>query len=181
MGASEATQRVERLIEDNLPGLLAYFLGRARDPEDAADLLGDTLLVLWRKARVVPVDDVEARMWVYGVARRVTSTQRRSRRRRSALAEQLRSQLHAEAQAAEPLGHDLGAALQELDPLDREIIRLVHWDGFTQVEAARHLQLPEGTVRSRHHRARRRLRALLESPADQPSPLRRHEPSGRVR
>ncbi len=172
MGASEASQRVERLIEDNLPDLLAYFLGRVRDADDAADLLGDTLLVLWRKARAVPADEVEARMWLYGVAKRVLSTQRRGRRRRSALTEQLRSQLHAEAQATEHAGPDLSAALEELHPLDREIIRLVHWDGFTQVEAAQHLQLPEGTVRSRHHRARQRLRTLLEAPADRATALR---------
>ncbi|MGI8535673.1 MAG: RNA polymerase sigma factor [Mycobacteriales bacterium] len=35
------------------------------------------------------------------------------------------------------------------------------WEGFTQAQVARHLDLPEGTVRSRTHRARQRLREVL--------------------
>jgi RNA polymerase sigma-70 factor (ECF subfamily) len=52
-------------------------------------------------------------------------------------------------------------ALAQLPEIDQEIIRLVHWDGFSQVEVARPLDMPEATVRSRHLRARQRLRALL--------------------
>jgi len=46
---------------------------------------------------------------------------------------------------------------------DREIIMLVHCDGFTLVDAGRLLRLRATTARSRYHRARNRLRAIVET------------------
>ena len=59
------------------------------------------------------------------------------------------------------LHEELHAALSALDQVDREIIALVHWDGFALVEASRILGMKEGTVRSRYHRARAALRTQL--------------------
>lgn len=167
MGSRDDAVRVSRLVEQFTPGLLAYFLRRVDTPADAADLLSDTLLVLWRKARDVPHEDSEARMWMYGVARQVLLTHKRAHSRRSALHDRLRSELAAQPtpDTADREAAELHAALAQLDPTDREILRLVHWDGFSQADAARLLHLPEGTVRSRHLRARRRLRATLAPPA----------------
>ena len=55
------------------------------------------------------------------------------------------------------------AGLRGLNPLDRKIIRLHYWDEFTLAQIAQHLEQPEGTIRSRHHRARQRLRDLLSA------------------
>jgi RNA polymerase sigma-70 factor (ECF subfamily) len=41
-----------------------------------------------------------------------------------------------------------------IDALDREIIMLVHWEGFTSEEVARILGVKPATVRSRHLRIR---------------------------
>lgn len=160
--AGKLEDRVERLIETNTPALLAFLVRRTSDPADAADLLGDTLLVIWRRAKALPGDDSEARLWIFGVARRVLANQRRRERRRNALQDLLRDQIAATAREPDTDGIDLAAALRQLPEVDQEIIRLVHWDGFRQAEAARLLGLPEGTVRSRHHRARQQLRGMLE-------------------
>ncbi|MCW3017623.1 MAG: polymerase, sigma-24 subunit, subfamily, partial [Solirubrobacterales bacterium] len=53
------------------------------------------------------------------------------------------------------------AALARLDEEDREILRLTSWEGLTPTEIAAVLQVPGVTVRSRLHRARKRLRAEL--------------------
>lgn len=168
MAESESSDRLHHSIESNVAGLLAYFYRRGQTPEDAADLLNDTLLVLWRKETALPDNDTEARMWVYGVARRVLSTHRRTERRRSTLHAKLRSEL------AGSMGHTrhpgtesqtVHSALDALDILDQEIIRLVYWDGFSLAETSRLLDLPEGTVRSRHHRARTSLKQHLSNAA----------------
>jgi len=162
MASKDLEDRVERLIEANTAALLAFFVRRTSDPADAADLLGDTLLVLWRRARALPADDAEARLWMFGVARRVLANQRRGQRRQSALQDRLREQIATTAHEPDADGIDLAAALRQLPDLDQEIIRLVHWDGFSQADTARLLGMPEGTVRSRHHRARDQLRGMLE-------------------
>jgi RNA polymerase sigma-70 factor (ECF subfamily) len=163
-----AHARVQTLAVDLAPDLLAYFVRRVDTREDAADLLSETLTVLVRRARDIPADDVEARLWTYGVARKVLGTHRRTLRRRGALLERLRGELHVASTSAPPseAADLINAALQDLDPIDQEIIRLVHWDGFTQAEVARVLERPEGTVRSRYARARARLKDAIAEMAE---------------
>lgn len=71
---------------------------------------------------------------------------------------------------AEALRHELEArfrvALDRLDPPDREILILRHFDGLGNGEAARSLGLSEAAAGMRYLRALRRLRALLgETPS----------------
>jgi RNA polymerase sigma-70 factor, ECF subfamily len=53
-------------------------------------------------------------------------------------------------------------ALGTLADGDQRMLRLRYGEDLTQVEVARRLGLPEGTVKVRLHRARRRMRRLLE-------------------
>lgn len=161
MGA--ANDRVQALAEHLAPDLLNYFARRVTPPADAADLLSDTLLVICRRAHHLPGDDQQARLWAFGVARKVLAGQRRSTRRRGALVTRLQEEL----ERTDGVGHEdrsvehLHTALVTLDPLDREIIRLVHWEGFSQAEVAQILDRPAGTTRSRYARARAALRSEL--------------------
>lgn len=157
-------ERVAQLVKDHAGSLLDYFIRRMPEREDAADLLGETLVVVWRKARSIPSDPVEARMWMFGIARRVLSQGWRSHARRHALTKRLAQHL-AESVPAEEQDHTacVRTAITKLNSVDQEIIRLVYWDGFTLVEAARHLGMNAATVRSRHARARSLLQTLLQT------------------
>ena len=53
-------------------------------------------------------------------------------------------------------------ALCSLGEGDRRVLSLRYAEDLTQVEVARRLGVPEGTAKVRLHRARRRLRRLLE-------------------
>jgi RNA polymerase sigma-70 factor (ECF subfamily) len=171
---NDAAARVEALVRAETPRLLGYFARRVVPRTDAADLLGETLLVLWRRADSLPEDPEQARMWMYGVARRVLATHRRGASRRSALGDRLRGELSLDggtagidgSSAAEPADDRLDAvraALERLSASDRDLIALVHWDGFTVAEASRLLHLRLSTGRSRYHRARNRLKAEIEA------------------
>ena len=61
------------------------------------------------------------------------------------------------AASAEVMG-----ALAQLKPVDRDLILLVAWDELTPSEAGQVLGLRPVTARSRLHRARQRLSALLQ-------------------
>jgi RNA polymerase sigma-70 factor (ECF subfamily) len=52
-------------------------------------------------------------------------------------------------------------ALARLPPEEQEVVSLAHYWGFTQTEIAERLEVPVGTVKSRSHRAYRRLARLL--------------------
>lgn len=62
----------------------------------------------------------------------------------------------------------LMSALQALPSAERDVLLLVAWEQLTPAEAATVLGIPQGTVRSRLHRARAALRlALTATPAEQ--------------
>lgn len=60
---------------------------------------------------------------------------------------------------------DLQQALAALPPPMREVLLLVSVEEYTYAEAAAILDVPVGTVMSRLHRARERLRELMLDPA----------------
>ncbi|QYM63676.1 MULTISPECIES: RNA polymerase sigma factor [unclassified Microbacterium] len=129
------------------PDLLAYFERRTASA-DAADLLSETILTAWRRIDDLPKDDIEARMWLFGVARRILANAERASVRRWKLAERLRSHLathpqtHDDAQAS-----DVRDAVRRLPDDLRDLIGLVHWEGFTLEEAARIIGIPASTAR----------------------------------
>ena len=143
--------------------VLAYALPRTAGPEDAADVVAETFLIAWRRARDVPPGP-EARLWLFGVARRVLANQRRGEGRRTRLAERLQSELRA-AIPAQPgpdiAGRAVMRALGRLDKDDRELLLLAGWEELRSAEIARVLEISTVAARTRLHRARRRLRAEL--------------------
>jgi RNA polymerase sigma factor (sigma-70 family) len=52
-------------------------------------------------------------------------------------------------------------AIDELPPIEREVVRLQHLESLTQAEIGERLGVPIGTVKSRSSRAHRRLAARL--------------------
>jgi len=154
---------VEELVAREAVRMLQFFVRRVHNPEDAADLVSETLLIAWRRHASIPTDKDESRMWLYGVGRRVLSTHWRTRRRRGALNDRLRDNLAATSQWAHE-GPDVDGirdAITKLKPVDRELITLVYWDGFTLAEAATLLKVKPATARSRIARARATLKNRL--------------------
>lgn len=159
-----------RIVSGSLPeqlrvssdALLAYFERRIVARQDAADLLAETMLHAWRRCDDAPDDAVEARMWLFGIARNVLTNYARGRRRRRALADRLRLLLARQDDApgtAEALA--VRDAVNRLGPEQAELVRLIHWDGFTVTEAATVLGLNPSTARGRYAAAKERLRALI--------------------
>ncbi|TBN58020.1 sigma-70 family RNA polymerase sigma factor [Glaciihabitans arcticus] len=151
---------VPNFVEREAPALLDYF-GRRVPAEDAADLLGETLVVVWRRVSVIPNDETRARMWLYGVARKVLSGHRRSTKRQTALAEKLRLELSVQPVHEATEFDRVREQIAQLPEIDREIIGLVYWEGFSLTEVAGILGMRPATVRSRHARARATLRLAL--------------------
>jgi len=169
-GACEVTaqSQLSKLYAQHGRHVLAYALRRAPSPEDAADVVADTFLVAWRRLDKVPPEP-EARLWLYGVARRTLANQRRGAERRGRLAEHLRVEaatLLASAPADDERERVL-TALATLSPDDRDLLLLIGWEGLAPAEAAQVLDISAVAARARLHRARRRLGNALEVRANE--------------
>jgi RNA polymerase sigma factor (sigma-70 family) len=67
---------------------------------------------------------------------------------------------------AQSVRAQLAEALARLARPDRDVLLLIGWEQLSYDEAARALGIPVGTVRSRLHRARTKIReALADTPA----------------
>jgi RNA polymerase sigma factor (sigma-70 family) len=164
LGCELAQIRFGQLYRDQGRAILAYALRRVEDPEDAAEVVAETFLVAWRRLDEVPVG-ASARLWLFGVARRVIANLHRAERRRSRLAERLAESLRTELATQPAPAGEAAEALRAMGGLsddDRELLLLVSWEELSPGEAAKVFGISSLAIRSRLHRARRRLRALLE-------------------
>lgn len=154
--------RFERIYAANHAAITGYVLRRTDSPDDAADVIAETFLACWRRLNDVPDGD-SARLWLYGVARRVLANHHRANRRRTALADRLRADLAAAYRARERSGEltTITAAFRSLPAADQELLALAAWERLTTRQIAAVLGCSPNAVRIRRHRARRRFTALL--------------------
>ena len=177
----EREGRFDALFRQYLPDMVAYCGWRSGSRADAQDAVAEVFLAAWRRLEEIP-DGKEARLWLYGTARRVVANQARADRRRTRLsariaeacdgydaeADEMGAALPADAARATAPLTAVHAALAQLRPADREVLLLAEWEGLAPAQIAALMGCPTVTARGRLFRARRRFRhtyeALLASP-----------------
>ena len=164
LGQELAQTRFTRLYREHGRAVLGYALRRVDDSEDAADVVAETFLVAWRRLGEVPIGEAE-RLWLYATARLVLANLHRSERRRTRLGQRLSETLRDELTTSPAPSGEAAEVLRAMRGLaedDRELLLLIAWEELSPGEAARVLGISALAARSRLHRARRRLRRLLE-------------------
>lgn len=162
-------ERVEQLVRNSAPALLGFLLRRCPIPADAADLLSEVYVVLWRRRAELPESEGQARAYAFGVARGVLANEARGRRRRSALVERLRSEVPRTVPPPDVDAIVLRAALEDLEPAQRQILLMAGVHDLATEEIADMLGLTTAAVRQRLRRARGRLRAGLADDVERSS------------
>jgi RNA polymerase sigma factor (sigma-70 family) len=175
-------------FDQHAPAILRY-ARRRLDGQDAAwDIVSDTFTAAWRHWARRPPDD-QLLPWLYAIAANSVRDKRRSIGRQNSLVGKLALD-PAQRPSADPADEVVSrqvitTALSLLPEADREVLRLVAWDGVTDSRAlGAVLGLRPGAARARVHRARRRLRAQLaaagEAAPDEAAPSATSSQSCRV-
>jgi RNA polymerase sigma-70 factor (ECF subfamily) len=161
-------------LYDRHAGWLTVRLSRRCSSLEMVDqAVQDTFLALWRGAVTYRGGgDVGAFIWGIGIRRLIDAIRREAGSRRwSQRALPSEVIVSAEDQVLVGVEHGrLGPALASLSPELRAALEATVLDGLTNAEAAVLLGVPEGTVKSRCHRARQALRVALAEPASSTSP-----------
>lgn len=142
-------------------GWLTARLNRRCSSHDLVDTaVQDTFLDVWKSAgRYKPTGEVAAWIWTIGIRRLIDQMRRRPAPTPVEAPELLRSVITEEIPLA--LGHTpLGNAFAQLDPDLQAVLAATALDGLTNTEAARLLNIPTGTVKSRLARARAILKEV---------------------
>lgn len=146
---------------------LHRYLARRLGSSAADELAAETFAVAFRNwSHLDPARPV--RPWLYGIAANLVRHHwRKERRMLRAYARTGVDPVFAEDDAAveradaDAQQRELGAAIAELRPDQRELLLLHAWAELTDSEIADALGLPIGTVKSRLSRTRARLRNRL--------------------
>jgi RNA polymerase sigma factor (sigma-70 family) len=168
----ELVRRMARGDEDALgevyqryaSGLLAYLLGRLDDARLAEEVLQDVMLAAWRNARRFR-GECRVRTWLLTITRsRAINAYHRQIKPRAGERRLEEAEAGEGAASREAYGDydELQAALRALPSEQRETLELVFYHGLSLEEAARVLKVAPGTVKSRLHRAKARLREWMK-------------------
>ncbi|MGA9672968.1 MAG: sigma-70 family RNA polymerase sigma factor [Terracidiphilus sp.] len=153
----------DELVEQHSRMLFRIALSVLRRVADAEDAVQEAFLEVCRNKRWEHIDNPRA--YLAQVVWRIAIRQQSKRRREQELTVDIRSGKPGPEQQA--IGHQLDAWLHaQIDALPdklRHPLVLTATGDLKQVEIARLLGLPEGTVRRRVHDARARLRQKLEA------------------
>jgi RNA polymerase sigma-70 factor (ECF subfamily) len=166
--------RFEEMYAATYSPILGYALRRCASPEDAADVVAETFTVAWRRFDEIPAGE-NARLWLYGVARRVLANHRRGESRRRLRTTQLRDEIAVVG--ADPVDAlVIRRAFGDLSDDDRELLGLVAWEGLDHSGIAAVLGCSKGTARVRLHRARKRFSRALQAAGIELMPLTMNHP-----
>lgn len=153
------------IFDRHAPHIRRY-LARRLDAQVADDLVAETFLAAFDKRQRYDRDRPDARPWLYGIATNLVAQHRRQEARRYQRGHaDGAAHDHADRVAAEVTAHAVRSllvdALGGLSAEDRDVLLLVAWEQLSYEEVAAALAIPVGTVRSRLHRARRKVREAL--------------------
>jgi RNA polymerase sigma-70 factor (ECF subfamily) len=130
--------------------------------ELAADAVQQAFVQAWRAAGSYdPEADIAP--WLFTITRRAAIDAWRKERRHVVVDTDQLDEPSVEGPSLEAQWEawQVRQALDELPPEEQEVVRMAYVDGLTQSETAERLAIPIGTVKSRTHRAHRRLGTLL--------------------
>lgn len=166
----EGDAAFEQYVLPEVEVMLRVARSLTRNQADAEDLVQDSLIRAYKA--IERFDGRYPRAWLLTIVRNTHIN--RNRRRRPELLRDPDVQMERmvaspeEDEAARPdrfvdleFDADLQAALASLSEPFREIVELVDIDGLAYAEAAEVLGIPVGTVMSRLHRARKKIREQL--------------------
>src|SRR5262245_19084204 len=162
-------ERFAEIFDRHAPAVHRY-LSRRIGTSLADDLTAETFLVAFRQRARYDTAQPDARPWLFGIATNLLRRERRAELRQyrafartgvDPVAQRGDDEVVARVVAA-TVWRRLAGVLADLPERERNVLLLVAWEQLRYEEVARALGIPVGTVPSRLHSARKRIRAALD-------------------
>jgi RNA polymerase sigma-70 factor, ECF subfamily len=164
----------QAVFDEHKDAVYRFAWRMARSPSAADDVTQDTFVALLKYPDRFDPARGTLRAFLLGIARNLVRKHFRAEGRFEPLDDDAAA---LEIAAAAPfdlgrgdVGEMVGRAVGALGTLQREVVILAEYEGLTLAEIARAVDADVGTVKSRLHRARERLRRML-------APLRNQQPT----
>jgi RNA polymerase sigma-70 factor (ECF subfamily) len=177
---------IDALLERHQARIYRFGMKMCRNPEDARDVLQETLLAMARSVGDFR-EESSISTWLYSIARGFCVKKRRKSKfapeRLGSLETDVPAEVHRlldprrppdEELADKELQEALEKSIDSLDPMYREVLLLRDFEGLTASETAEALGVSLDAVKSRLHRARLAVRSamapLVSEEEEKPAP-----------
>lgn len=148
------------LYDRHAERVLRFATSIVRQGHLAEEVLQETMIVVWKRAKTFK-GNAKVSTWILGIARNLAFNLLRKEKKGERLPE-TRTAEPDPAKQVETTVH-VERALAKLPEHHREVMHLVFYEEMNLREAAAVLGIPEGTVKSRMHHARKALAKELAS------------------
>jgi RNA polymerase sigma-70 factor (ECF subfamily) len=158
----DAEAEFDKVFRELYPRVLAFALRRCSEREVAEDVANEAFLIAWRKWDQLPEEQFA---WLAGTTRKLLANVRRGDSRRVPASWNGEEPLLNPSESVEEevmrrrLLRDSFARLSERD---KEVLRLIFWDGLTNREAAQVMGCSYSVFTLRLYRARRRFSEAID-------------------
>lgn len=162
-------ERFAEVFDRHAAEIFRYASGRL-GPAAADDVTAETFLAAFRRRSSYDLGRDDARPWLYGIAIRQIGEHRRAERRHYQAmvrlpvprADEAFEDAAADRVTATQVLPQIARALAAISPAERDLLLLVAWTDLSYSAIAQALDLAPGTVASRLHRIRGKVRRLLD-------------------
>jgi RNA polymerase sigma-70 factor (ECF subfamily) len=143
----------------------AFALRRLTDGADAADVLNDVMLQVWRGASRY-AGDAKVTTWLLGIANHkiMDIFRQRARHDHDELDESYEGQSTGDATSAIAASQDaelIKRCMDKLSGAHREVVHLAFFEDMAYPDIAEALQIPAGTVKTRMMHAKQNIKRCL--------------------
>jgi RNA polymerase sigma-70 factor, ECF subfamily len=164
------TARFDALYRATASDVFAYAMTLVRDRASAEDVTALTFERAYRRQASFDPKRGSQRAWLFGIARNAALDELRTRKRTTALLADPEDPTAATASDdgdadAAARRATVRAALEQLDPRERELIALKFHAGLSNGEIAKVLGISTANAGTRVHRAVTRLRKACHAPS----------------
>ena len=161
---------IEELIREHQGVLYGFMVRLSGRPDVAEDMVQEAFV---RVIKNIGRFDTRFRFstWIFTIARRLYVNHMQKHRTVSdseamefwASDSDRPDDVMVAAEKRDHLSRILDVAIACLTPLQREIVTLFHHQDWSIEAVSSHLSMPEGTIKSHLHRARKRMHAVINS------------------
>ncbi|MCC7302566.1 MAG: RNA polymerase sigma factor [Bacteroidia bacterium] len=145
-------------VDQHADGLYRFILKNIRDEEKAKDIVQDTYEKLWQKVSEVPATNAKSLMFTTAY-RTMIDAIRRDKKLEFMEEAELPESAH-QGQYSD-LKQVLNAALQRLPEVQRSVVMLRDYEGYSYTEIGQIMSLSEQQVKVYIFRARKALKEML--------------------
>jgi RNA polymerase sigma-70 factor (ECF subfamily) len=157
--------QINSAVDELYQKIQSFIRRRVSAEQDQEDLIQEIFLKF--KKNIFTVQDQDRLLpWLYRIAANQINDYYRSRSRAPLITDHLEKELEIEDQdnsVAQEVAGWLKFFIRNLKPEDQEILRIIELEGKTQKEAAELLGITLTATKSRHQRAKARLKNELEA------------------